>query len=573
MEIQFFKTMRHCKPLLWNIKFIFFSCLLLGLLSFTTKIVASSEINIVKRDGKIGKYLAGRHAEFIDDSSSAINYFEGLLGSNINDPRIQDNLFYLLVKSGKLQKASPLAHKIAKTNSKSAPLAKLFISLLYTNDGKYQKAIDTIEKIENSGINYFSRTIITSWLHTANNNFKTGLTLLKKEMKNPAYVAIFAPHAALISEYAGKPDLSRKYFDDALMQYQQIGANLTRLIGEFYERNNEQSKALNIYRNFNKLSENETLFSHALERTQQKKPERIKISVNKGVAEGLYHLSSTIRRQNQYQSVLLSRLAIFMHPDFSFAKLRLADLLTDENLLDEALAIYKKLSQDKAYTWLARLRIARIYDYQNKLNEAEKILLAMAKERPEELDPLVNLGNMYRSRDKHRQAAKYFKKAKRRIKQWLPMHWRLLYSSGASLERLKRWPAAEKDFLKALELKPDQPSVLNYLGYSWIEQGKHLLKSKAMIQKAVKQRPRSGHIIDSLGWVQYMLGDYDQAVKNLERAVLISPADPTINEHLGDVYWQVGRKLEAGYQWERALSLEPEKKQMKSIKKKIKTGL
>ena len=209
------------------------------------------------------------------------------------------------------------------------------------------------------------------------------------------------------------------------------------------------------------MSENETLFSYALERTQQKKPERTKISVNKGVAEGLYHLSSTIRRQNQYQSVLLSRLAIFMHPDFSFAKLRLADLLTDENLLDEALAIYQKLSQDKAYTWLARLRIARIYDYQNKLNEAEKILLAMAKERPEELDPLVNLGNMYRSRDKHRQAAKYFKKAKRRIKQWLPIHWRLLYSSGASLERLKRWPAAEKDFLKALELKPDQQSVLN----------------------------------------------------------------------------------------------------------------
>ena len=93
------------------------------------------------------------------------------------------------------------------------------------------------------------------------------------------------------------------------------------------------------------------------------------------------------------------------------------------------------------------------------------------------------------------------------------------------------------------------------------------------VEKAVKQRPRSGHIIDSLGWVQYRLGDYDQAVKNLERAVLISPADPTINEHLGDVYWRVGRKLEAGYQWERALSLEPEKNQMKSIKKKIKTGL
>ena len=299
----------------------------------------------------------------------------------------------------------------------------------------------------------------------------------------------------------------------------------------------------------------------------------MKLSVNRGVAEGLYHLSSSIRRQNQYQSILLSRLAIFMYPEFSFAKLRLADQLTEENSLDEALEIYKKLSKDKVYAWLARLRVARIYDYQNKLYEAEKILLAMAKERPKELDPLINLGNMYRSRDKHRQAARYFEKAKKRIRHWMPMHWRLLYSSGASLERLKRWPDAEKDFLKALELKPDQPSVLNYLGYSWIEQGKHLLKSKAMIEKAVKQRPRSGHIIDSLGWVQYRLGDYDQAVKNLERAVLISPADPTINEHLGDVYWRVGRKLEAGYQWERALSLEPEKNQMKSIKKKIKTGL
>ena len=346
MRIQFFKNIQQRKLLFWKIRVSFFSGLMLVALAFTTKIATSSEINIVKRDGKLGKYLAGRHAQFIDDSGSAINYFEDLLSSKKNNVGIQDTLFYLLVKSGKIQKASPLAHKIAKTDSKSAPLAKLFVSLVYIKEGKYQEALDTIKKIENSGINYFSRTILISWLHAANNNFKTGITLLKKEMKNPAYVAIFAPHAALISEYAGKPELSRKYFDDALLQYRQVGANLTRLIGEFYERNDEQSKALNIYRNFNKLSENETLFRYALERTQQKKSERTKISVNRGIAEGLYHLSSTIRQQSQYQSILLSRLAIFMHPDFSFAKLRLADLLTDENSLDEALEIYKKLSQN-----------------------------------------------------------------------------------------------------------------------------------------------------------------------------------------------------------------------------------
>ena len=253
MRIQFFKNIQQRKLLFWKIRVSFFSGLMLVTLAFTTKIATSSEINIVKRDGKLGKYLAGRHAQFIDDSGSAINYFEDLLSSKKNNVGIQDTLFYLLVKSGKIQKASPLAHKIAKTDSKSAPLAKLFVSLVYIKEGKYQEALDTIKKIENSGINYFSRTIIISWLHTANINFKTGIALLKKEMKNPAYVAIFAPHAALISEYAGKPELSRKYFDDALLQYRQVGANLTRLIGEFYERNDEQSKALNIYRNFNKL--------------------------------------------------------------------------------------------------------------------------------------------------------------------------------------------------------------------------------------------------------------------------------------------------------------------------------
>ena len=125
----------------------------------------------------------------------------------------------------------------------------------------------------------------------------------------------------------------------------------------------------------------------------------------------------------------------------------------------------------------------------------------------------------------------------------------------------------------ALELNPREPTVLNYLGYSWLEQEKNLKKAYKMIQTAVQQRPQAAYIVDSLGWAQFQLKDFKGAIKSLERAVLLDPADPTINEHLGDVYWKVGRKLEARYQWRRSLSLEPEKKQIPKIKHKIKNGL
>jgi len=125
----------------------------------------------------------------------------------------------------------------------------------------------------------------------------------------------------------------------------------------------------------------------------------------------------------------------------------------------------------------------------------------------------------------------------------------------------------------ALELQPNQPSVLNYLGYSWVDQGVNLVRAEAMIRNAVKQRPRDGYIVDSLGWVLYRLGNLEGAVKALERAVQIRPEDPTINDHLGDIYWAIGRKREATFQWNRALILDPEEDQITKIKKKISSGL
>ena len=128
-------------------------------------------------------------------------------------------------------------------------------------------------------------------------------------------------------------------------------------------------------------------------------------------------------------------------------------------------------------------------------------------------------------------------------------------------------------FRRALELSPDEPLVLNYLGYSMIEKKLGLQEALAMVKKAVELRPNDGYIVDSLGWAHYQLGDYDEAVGHLERAVELNPADPIIGEHLGDVYWRVGRKLEARFQWQHAKDNRPEPEDLQRIEGKLKNGM
>jgi Flp pilus assembly protein TadD len=149
----------------------------------------------------------------------------------------------------------------------------------------------------------------------------------------------------------------------------------------------------------------------------------------------------------------------------------------------------------------------------------------------------------------------------------------MFYFRGIALERLKRWPRAEKDFLQALELEPEQPFVMNYLAYSWVDQNLNLDRATGMLVRAVELRPDDGYIVDSLGWVYYRLGEYRKGVGYLERAVELRPQDPVINDHLGDAYWRVGRRQEARFQWRRALSLGPEEDTAPKIEEKIDRGL
>ena len=186
---------------------------------------------------------------------------------------------------------------------------------------------------------------------------------------------------------------------------------------------------------------------------------------------------------------------------------------------------------------------------------------------------MIELGNLLRRDELYDRAEVAYSRAIDRIADPESKHWSLYYSRGITYERTQRWPKAEADFLFALELQPEQPFVLNYLGYSWVDQGLNLDQAKDMLHRAVEARPEDGFIVDSLGWVYYRLGDIDQAVEHLERAVELQPGDPVINDHLGDAYWRVGREREANFQWRRALTLDPEDDLIETIREKLESGL
>ena len=221
----------------------------------------------------------------------------------------------------------------------------------------------------------------------------------------------------------------------------------------------------------------------------------------------------------------------------------------------------------------ADIQIALLLETMGKGDEAKAHLKAIVDEHPDDPEAQTALGNIDRARKDYKGAIEAYTKAISLAKGPEKALWSLYYYRGIAYERDKDWPPAEADFKKALELYPDQPLVLNYLGYSWVDKNMNLDQAFKMLRRAVELRPQDGYIVDSLGWGHYKLGQYDLAVKELERAIDLKPSDPVINDHLGDAYWRVGRKLEAQFQWNHARDLKPEPEDLQAILKKIQNGI
>jgi tetratricopeptide (TPR) repeat protein len=286
----------------------------------------------------------------------------------------------------------------------------------------------------------------------------------------------------------------------------------------------------------------------------------------RGAAVGLYGLAAVFLQEGDSTSALCAlTLSLMLDPQLDAARLMFAQAQSDIGHGELAAAALEQVRAASPYAVSARIMRAWVLADEGREDEA----LALARATAEAGDARAQraLADMYRNLGRQAEAEALYSQ----LLAGAPDDWRLHFARGAARERLGRWPEAEADFRRALELSPEQPDVMNYLGYSWVDRGERLEEGLAMIQRAAELRPNSGAIIDSLGWAHYRLGNYTQALEHLEHAVEPEPADPTLNDHLGDVYWRLGRRIEARFQWQRALTLEPDHPE--AIQTKLERGL
>jgi tetratricopeptide (TPR) repeat protein len=286
----------------------------------------------------------------------------------------------------------------------------------------------------------------------------------------------------------------------------------------------------------------------------------------RGAATALYGMSALFRQEHDPTNSLAAlTLSLILDPDFDGARLALAQQQADAGHIGRARAILGEIDSASPYALNARILEAWIV---HDAGDAETaISLARANALIGDIRARRALADMYRGGGRFAEAEPLYTE----LIAEQPQEWRLYFSRGAARERLGRWPEAQADLQRALELSPDQPDVLNYLGYMWVDRGEHLQEGLTMIRRAAELKPMSGAIIDSLGWAYFRLGDYAQALEWLEAAVRLEPADATLNDHLGDVYWRLGRRIEARFQWQRAMTLDPDDPEM--IRLKIENGL
>jgi Flp pilus assembly protein TadD len=293
-----------------------------------------------------------------------------------------------------------------------------------------------------------------------------------------------------------------------------------------------------------------------------------------GIADALLGLAEALSQQRATsQALLFARLAAYLAPDRGDVWLLIGRIEEMQDNNEEAIRAFESVPEGSPYRWEARLAEAAALADAGRDRDAVATLDEMVRDRPSRTDALRELGDLHRRAERFAEAEAAYGAAIARLAHPAPEDWRLFYADGISLERLKRWPEAEARLTRALELSPDQPLVLNYLGYSWVDQGLNLDRGKAMLHRAVELRPQDGFIVDSLGWAYFRTGDYAAAVTQLERAVELEPGDPVINDHLGDAYWRVNRQREARFQWERALTLKPAADAIAEIEDKLRRGL
>ena len=524
-------------------------------------------------NSSLGDYLAGNFALESGQLAEAASYFERALIKDPENPDLRRQLFLLMLASGQYDAALERARPLAADDA-AVPEAQLLLTLDQVRAGDFGEAHRRLQALSEDGIAGLTVPFIDAWVLLARGGNDLDGALARLD-QGEALGPLNGYHRAMMLDLGGRLDAAIAALSEAMPDTGPAPLRMLQAYASMLARKGQHRAAVELVNDqLAARGEQPVLIDLVATLEAGVTPAPPLDDAVGGIADALLGIAEALHQERGNRlAVVYARLAIFTRRDLAEASLLIGDMMAQQGNLEAAIEAYDAVAPDSVWSYLADLRHARALHDLDHGEQAFGLLEELAAAAPERIDALVQLGDLRRHDESYAEAEEAYSRAIGRIGEPRREHWTLFYARGIAFERTKRWPEAEADFLKALELEPEQPFVLNYLGYSWVDMGMHLDRAKGMLHRAVELRPDDGYIVDSLGWVHFRLGEYEKAVESLERAVVLEPGDPVINDHLGDAYWRVGRQREARYQWQRVLTLDPEQDVIADVQQKLRSGL
>jgi tetratricopeptide (TPR) repeat protein len=518
-----------------------------------------------------GNYLAALIASNDRDTASAETYYREALRVDPRNADLIERAFAASLANGDEQSASSLGERLLARDP-SNNLARLATAVHAIGQGQYAAARAQLAAGDVRARDV-TAALLTAWCYAGQMDLHRALDALDR-IRDPSVAAFRDYHAGLIADLLGNATEARKRLKSAY----DADKNTLRFVDAYARflathRDADQAKA--VYAGFATVALRHPLVEHMVSTLNAgQPPEALIRSARDGAAEVLYGLGGAGSRQgDELPALIYLRLSLYLRPADDMTAVTLANLFDQMKQGDQAIAAYRLVSSGSPLRQEADIQMALELETLGKSDEAIQRLKEIVALRPHDSDALSSLAGLQRSAKQYAEAAATYDQAIAAVGIPQRESWTLFYFRGICFERAKQWPKAEADFKKALELFPDQPLVLNYLGYSWVDQGMNLEEAFKMLRRAVELRPNDGYIVDSLGWAHFKLGQFNEAAQTLERAISLKPSDPVLNDHLGDAYWRVNRRIEAHFQWNHARDMKPEPEDLPAILKKIDGGL
>lgn len=519
-----------------------------------------------------GDYLSAKLAASDHNMADAARLYNASLAADPDNPDILSHAFLYSAASGDVDGASKLAQRLLKSEPDNRA-ARLALAVEDLKHGDYARARGEIELSGKDAFTGLTLVLLDAWAAAGAHDLKSAEADVARVPQEGGTPTLADFHRALIEDLDGNEMAAGEAFKAAIRD----GASSPRIAeayGRFLERANRTAEARAYYTKLQSDAALGPVAGEGLARLAAgQKPERLVDSPAQGTAEALFGIAASLNDENSADvAVFYLRLALFLAPDEDLAKIVLADRFESLNKFDDAITVYRTLPKDSPYYSAAEVQVALDETRLDHGDRAIAELKTLTGAHPDDATAWTALGDAWRDQEKFTDAADAYDRAVALIGADKTTSWPLYYARAIAEERSHRWDAAESDLKHALQLSPDQPQVLNYLGYSWVDQGRNLPQALAMLEKARSLSPTDGYIVDSVGWAYYRLGRYQDAVKALENAIQLVPGDPTVNAHLGDAYWKTGRALDARFQWSHALAFGPDATQKAELEKKLETG-